>query len=71
MHPAIQKRLDQMLTRGLDPGADYGVEWKTANEVIHPFEFGTFKAYLKIPWVDEAWFEADAESGWRFRPTPA
>jgi hypothetical protein len=71
MHAAIAKRLAQMIARGLDPGADYGVEWKTTNEVVHPFEFGTFRVYLKVPNVEEAWFDADAESAWRFRSDPA
>lgn len=71
MHPAIQKRLEKMKARGMDPGRDYGFEFKTANEVRHPFEFGTFYAYPKVEEVDEAWFEADAESAYRFRPAPA
>jgi len=67
MHPAIAKRLEQMRAKGMDPGQDYGQEYKTTNEVLHPFEYGTFHAYPKITSVDSAWFEADAESAYRFR----
>lgn len=64
---AIEKRRQILIDRGFDPGGDLGPELVTSKRVEQPTEFGTFVAY---PGQEEAWFYADAENAWRFRPPP-
>lgn len=71
-HPAVEKRWQQMLKEGMDPGEDYDYETKTTKILEHPTSFGSFKVYLQLyPQIDSAWFEADAQSAYRFRSPPA
>jgi hypothetical protein len=74
MHKAIEKRAEQMRSKGLEPGAFYGDYFlQTPGMIEAPTEFGVFKVYLDLypDSVDEAWFVPDAEHVNRFPLDPA
>jgi hypothetical protein len=73
MHPAITKRAADLREAGFDPGEFYGDYFlELPGRIEAPTQYGTFVVFTDLyPQVDSAWFIPDAESAWRFRPTPA
>ncbi len=73
MHEAITKRMADLREAGFDPGEFYGDYFlELPGKIEAPTQYGVFTVYLDLyPQVDSAWFEADAEHAWRFRPPPA
>jgi hypothetical protein len=67
MHKAVENRLAKLIARGIDPGADTGVERKVGTATVHDFEFCQAWAY---PGQDEAWFYPDVEHLARFLRRP-